>query len=67
MTDSELDAIYKTTLGVSHFAGLRAVFDAGYNLGTAMVPTTITPDETTVVTDTTAATYVDPTSDITTS
>lgn len=33
MTDSDLDNIYKLALPVSHFAGLRAVYDAGYVQG----------------------------------
>lgn len=30
MTDQDLDNIYKQNLPVSHGAGLRGVFDAGY-------------------------------------
>ena len=33
MTDNDLDNIYKQNVGESHFAGLRGVFDAGYNFG----------------------------------
>lgn len=29
MNDIELELIYKSQLGTSHFAGLRAVFEAG--------------------------------------
>lgn len=30
MTDSDIEGIYKSQLPISHFAGLRAVYDAGY-------------------------------------
>lgn len=33
MANSDLDNIYKTALPVSHYAGLRAVYDAGYLQG----------------------------------
>jgi len=36
-----LDNIYKSSLGLSHAAGLRAVFNAGYYAGAGK---TITPD-----------------------
>jgi hypothetical protein len=30
MSDNDLEVLYKSALPESHFAGLRAVFDAGY-------------------------------------
>lgn len=30
MTDTEIDNIYKSATPISHYAGLRAVYDAGY-------------------------------------
>ena len=33
MTDSDLENLYKANVSESHCAGLRGVFDAGYNLG----------------------------------
>ena len=33
MTDNDLENIYKAAVGVSHYAGLRAVYDAGYYQG----------------------------------
>lgn len=43
MTNDEIEAIYKSAVGVSFFAGLRAVFDAGYEqaLGTTVTPDTL--------------------------
>jgi hypothetical protein len=38
MTDSDLEAIYKSSLPVSHFAGLRAVYDAGYDNAAGINP-----------------------------
>jgi hypothetical protein len=37
MTDNDLENLYKTALPVSHYAGLRAVFDAGYGVGAGAV------------------------------
>lgn len=34
MTDTDIENIYKSQLGVSHYAGLRAVYDAGFFDGT---------------------------------
>lgn len=31
MTNTELDNIYKANIAKSHYAGLRGVWDAGYN------------------------------------
>lgn len=33
MTDTDLDNLYKVNLPISHYAGLRGVFDAAYALG----------------------------------
>ncbi len=33
MSDTELEALYKAALPQSHFAGLRAVYDAGLRVG----------------------------------
>lgn len=30
MMDSDIEVIYKSNIALSHFAGLRAVYDAGY-------------------------------------
>lgn len=30
MTNDDIEKIYKSSVSVSHFAGLRAVYDAGY-------------------------------------
>lgn len=30
MTDTDIENIYKSAVPISHFAGLRAVYDAGY-------------------------------------
>ena len=38
MTNDDLEAIYKSSLAVSHFAGLRAVYDAGYDTGASINP-----------------------------
>lgn len=32
MTDQDLEVIYKANVAESHAAGLRGVFDAGFNL-----------------------------------
>jgi hypothetical protein len=42
MTDSDIENVYKSNLGVSHYAGLRAVYDAGYAdaLGSLTPPST---------------------------
>jgi len=36
MTDNDLETLYKSALPESHFAGLRAVFDAGYADGAGL-------------------------------
>lgn len=33
MTDDELERLYKSMIELSHFAGLRAVWDNGYQAG----------------------------------
>lgn len=33
MTDQDLEVLYKQNINESHAAGLRGVFDAGYNYG----------------------------------
>lgn len=40
MSDNDLENLYKSALPESHYAGLRAVFDAGYGVGSATVVTT---------------------------
>jgi hypothetical protein len=30
MTDTDIENVYKSALPTSHYAGLRAVYDAGY-------------------------------------
>lgn len=40
MTDNDLETIYKSSLMVSHFAGLRAVYDAGYDAAAGVNPVT---------------------------
>lgn len=54
MLNSDLDAVYQKNLGTSHEAGLRGVFDAGYQVGIAQVPTPSTPDESVIVSVTVA-------------
>jgi hypothetical protein len=44
MTDTDIENLYKSQLGESHFAGLRAVFDAGFQLGAAQPVTPLTTD-----------------------
>lgn len=39
MTDNDLETIYKSSLPESHFAGLRAVYDAGYDQAASIDPT----------------------------
>jgi hypothetical protein len=34
MTDTDIENVYKSALPTSHYAGLRAVYDAGYFDGT---------------------------------
>jgi hypothetical protein len=34
MTDTDIENVYKSALPISHYAGLRAVYDAGYFDGT---------------------------------
>lgn len=41
MQDSEIETIYKSALPVSHYAGLRAVYDSGYAAGGALNTATI--------------------------
>lgn len=38
MTDNDLDTIYKSALSTSHPAGLRAVYDAGYDAAAGVNP-----------------------------
>jgi len=38
MTNEQLETIYKSSLAVSHFAGLRAVYDAGYDASANIDP-----------------------------
>lgn len=47
MTDSDLDAVYKSGLPTSHFAGLRAVYDAGYDAAAGLNPVVSDADEST--------------------
>lgn len=49
MTDQDLETLYKQNINESHAAGLRGIFDAGYQLGLGVQPTAATPDESTVV------------------
>lgn len=64
MNDQDLDTLYKSNIGVSHCAALRAVWDSGYNYAlsinpaqqgidpsTTAVAVTAIADEPTVVTD----------------
>lgn len=54
MTDLDVENLYKSALPESHAAGLRAVFDAGYGVGSATVVTTdvsLTVADATAVTD----------------
>lgn len=39
MLDSDLDALYKANIGVSHYAALRAVWDSGFNYASSINPT----------------------------
>lgn len=38
MLDSDLDALYKANIGVSHYAALRAVWCSGYDYHAGMNP-----------------------------
>jgi hypothetical protein len=38
MLDSDLEALYKANIGISHYAALRAVWDSGYNYGSSQSP-----------------------------
>lgn len=64
MTDNDLDTLYKSNIGVSHQAALRAVWDSGFNYASSINPSqqgtdpsqtasaaTATVDEPTVTTD----------------
>jgi hypothetical protein len=44
VTNEDLEAIYKSSLPVSHFAGLRAVYDAGYDAAASIDPGTSSGD-----------------------
>jgi hypothetical protein len=44
MTDTDIDNVYKAQLGTSHYAALRAVFDAGFQAGAAQAVTAATQD-----------------------
>lgn len=44
MTDQDLNTLYSRNYGVSHAAALRAIFDAGYQAGTAQPITAQTAD-----------------------
>lgn len=44
MTDTDIENIYKSAVNVSHFAGLRAVYDAGYDQGASINPVQIAGD-----------------------
>lgn len=48
MDDATLDTIYKSAISVSHFAGLRTVYDAGYYEGAALTPTASSVDQSVV-------------------
>lgn len=55
MTDTDIENLYKSNVNISHYAGLRAVFDAGYLLGQGVVAATATTtDASTSVTATQA-------------
>lgn len=45
MTDTDLDNIYKIGNVVSHYAGLRAIFDAGYAAAASLNLATSTVDQ----------------------
>lgn len=51
MNDADIEAIYKANINESHFAGLRGVFDAGYQLGVAQAAQPATPDPSTANTE----------------
>jgi hypothetical protein len=38
MTDNDIEVIYKSSLSVSHAAGLRAVYDAGWDAASSVNP-----------------------------
>lgn len=44
MTDNDLDQIYKIALPYSHYAGLRQVYDAGYQAGNSVTANSSTLD-----------------------
>lgn len=45
MQDADMDLVYKADLPISHIAGLRSVFDAGYNEALNISVTTTTVDQ----------------------
>lgn len=44
MTNQDLEAIYTSAVGISHQAGLREVFNAGYYAHAGITPNANTPD-----------------------
>ena len=48
MDDAAMEFLYKSAISISHYAGLRAVYDAGYYAGAAQVPTTTSLDQSVV-------------------
>ena len=44
MTDNDLETLYKNAVAISHFAGLREVYDAGFQAGANQSVTPLTPD-----------------------
>ena len=44
MSDNDLENIYKSAISESHYAGLRAVFDAGWEGALGVVASASTPD-----------------------
>jgi hypothetical protein len=60
MTDSDLDNIFKAGNNVSHAAGLRAVFDAGYDLGSSVSLSASAGDPSSTISNPIASVTADP-------
>ncbi len=56
MTNQQLEAIYTSAVDLSHLAGLKAVFNAGFCIGKGITPNSTTPDVTS--TQTAPSSYV---------
>lgn len=60
MTDNDLEVLYKSSVALSHYAGLRAVWDAGYDTGANITVTSNTPDASSMISSNTTTDVADP-------